>query len=184
MPAAVVQSLTQSVKDVLSEVRIPEGGAVVAEVEMPLEDDRVEHGSLRSLRTVRLGTGDELLQPDRLALNEVTWVLLPFTQGVGTRTVRLTLHLEHRLHEAQVHSWVDEASVERPLLARETNAAFVTEYRKMHELILRRWRDETREGAEWVARQGIEQAAYWYAGGILFKGGAYLAGWTLRHPLI
>jgi hypothetical protein len=185
-PAAAVQTVALAIKELLREVRVPEGGAVVTEVEAHLEDDRLERWEQQSLRTLRLGSGNELLEPTPATLAEVAWVLLPFTQGVGARTVRLTVHLEHRAHEAGAHGWVVEASVERPPPPRKSDAAFVAEYRALHEFILRRWREETREGAEWVARQGAEEVALWYVGGVFFKGGGYLARWagsTVRRAL-
>ncbi len=185
-PAATVQTVTLAMKELLREVRVPQGGAVVMEVEAYLEDDRLERWEQQTLRTLRLGSGNELLEPTPATLAEIAWVLLPFTQGVGARTVRLTVHLEHRAHEARAHGWVAEASVERPPPPRKSDAAFVTEYRALHELILRRWREETREGAEWVARQGAEEVALWYVGGVFFKGGGYLAQWagsTVRRAL-
>jgi hypothetical protein len=185
-PAATVQTVAIAIKELLREVRVPEGGAMVMEVEVYLEDDRLERWEQQSLRTLRLGSGNELLEPTPATLAELSWVLLPFTQGVGARTVRLTVHLEHRAHEARAHGWVVEASVERPPPPRESNAAFVAEYRALHEFILRRWREETREGAEWVARQGAEEVALWYVGGVFFKGGGYLARWadsTVRRAL-
>lgn len=107
--------------------------------------------------------------PSAQVAGEAIQVLLPFTQGIGPRTVRMRLVLVHRPGEAQARGHVETAWVERPLpLGLDEN--FVEEYREMHEDILRRWREETRDGAEWVARQGVEQLALWYAGGILTRG--------------
>jgi hypothetical protein len=42
------------------------------------------------------------------------------------------------------------------------------------------------EGAEWVARRGVEELAVWYAGGILLKGAGLLGQWavpTVRRAL-
>jgi hypothetical protein len=138
-------------------------------------------------------------------VEEAIAVLLPFTQGLGERTVHLELKLTVPPASRHAHGWAEQASVERPLAPAELNASFVAEYRALHEDILRRWREESRERAIWVTRQGAEELAVWYAGGILLRGlgwlgskvaptvlralqrgGATAAGWlrtTLTRPL-
>ncbi|WP_224250047.1 hypothetical protein [Hyalangium gracile] len=66
--------------------------------------------------------------------------------------------------------------MERPLPPVELDAGFVAEYRAMHEDIFRRWREESKAGAEWVARRGAEELALWYAGGITLRGLGWLGG--------
>jgi hypothetical protein len=106
---------------------------------------------------------------------EALQVLLPFTPGIGPRTVRMRLALEHGPGTSEAHGYVESADVVRPPPPPGLDADFAAEYRAMHEDILRRWREETREGAEWVGRRGVEELALWYAGGILARGAGLFA---------
>ena len=175
-PADTVRASTEGLRPVLAALRVPAGGEARAEVEALLEDGRVEGFRLRLFQLTR-GNG-----PPRALAAELTrqavQALLPFTLGLGTRTLRLNLRLTHRERHAEAAGWVESIQVVRPPPQPETNAAFIAEYRAMHESILWRWRQEVKEGAEWVARRGVEELALWYAGGVLLKGGGYLAGWS------
>jgi hypothetical protein len=79
----------------------------------------------------------------------VTRVLLPFTEGIGRRTVRLVLRVEHRPGEAEAGGRVESARVERPPPEPE-----LSWYRAMHEATLLRWREGVHEGGAWLAQRG------------------------------
>ncbi len=169
LPAQTVMGVTSGVGRLLSAVQVPAGGAASVEVEAHLEDGRVEGWEFLGFQVTRGGNGGSPCAPSSLVAGEAIQVLLPFTQGVGPRAVCLRLALVHRLGEAQARGHVEAASVWRPPPP-EMDVGFAAEYREMHEDILRRWREETREGAEWVARRGAEELAVWYAGGIVTRG--------------
>ncbi|WP_224240579.1 hypothetical protein [Hyalangium gracile] len=175
-PADTVRSSIDGLGQLLAAVQVPTGGEAQAEVEALLEDGRVEGWRLRLFRLTRGGGPPRALSPE--LTRQVVQVLLPFTLGLGPRTVRLRLMLVHASGQAQAEGWVESAEVVRPPPPPETQAAFVAEYRAMHELILWRWGHEVKEGARWVAQRGAEELALWYAGGILLKGGGYLARWS------
>jgi hypothetical protein len=170
LSAETVESLTSGVGQVLRSVEVPAGGEAQVELECSLEDGRVEEWRLRLFEVTRVGTGGAARAPASSVRGEAASVLMPFTQGLGERTVRLRLRLFVPPGARQSIGWVEAAEVERPAPPAELDAAFIAEYRAMHEDILRRWREETEEGAKWVARKGAEELAVWFAGGIAIRG--------------
>jgi hypothetical protein len=144
------------------------------EVAIHLEDGRVEKWEPLLFDVTRRRSEGLIRQPDPHMLNEATAVLLPFTQGIGERTVHLRLRLALPHGAQRASGWVEVARVVRPLPPPGTNAEFVTEYRALHEDILRRWREDTKEGSAWVARHGVQELTYWYVGGVVLKGTAWL----------
>ncbi|HEX8437572.1 hypothetical protein [Archangium sp.] len=98
-------------------------------------------------------------------------VLLPFTEGLGSRTVRLVLWAEHRPGEAEARGRVESARVEHP----EVTTPELSWYRAMHEASLVRWREGVQEGTAWLAQKSVEELALWYVGGILARGAGFFA---------
>jgi len=175
-PTDLVRVSTDGLRKLLAAMEVPTEGEAWAEVEVQLEDGRIDGWRPRLFQVVR-GGGRSRPVSSVLA-SQTVQVLLPFTLGVGPRTVLVRLRLIHRAQDTEAVGWVEAARVERPPPIPETNAAFVAEYRAVHESILWRWRYEVREGAEWAARRGAEELALWYAGGVLLKGGGYLVRWV------
>jgi hypothetical protein len=158
----------------LRAVQVPEGGAARVEVAVGLEDGRLTGWELVEARHMSQGTGGaaQALSPE--VAGQAVRVLLPFTEGVGPRTVRLVLRVEHRAGEAQARGRVEEARVERPpsalALTPEQNW-----YHAMHEALLLRWREGVYEGSAWLSQKGVEEAALWFVGGLVGKGlGSFL----------
>jgi hypothetical protein len=179
LPVEAVKSATEGLERVLRAVEVPEGSAAQVEVTVHLEDGRTEEWELQRVEVARRGAAGEAPKPGGPAAVEVTSVVLPFTQGVGERRVLLQLSLVRPWGSRGLGGWVEAARVERQLSSPAANAEFVAEYRLLWEDILRRWREDTKEGAEWVARRGVEELATWYAGGILTKGVGWLGIRTL-----
>lgn len=175
VPGETVQALSRGVSQLMGAVQVPSGGAATVELEVLLEDGRVEGWELRGFEVTRAGERGPFpaLSPSTEA--EVIQVLLPFTAGIGERTVRLRLLLEHGRGDARAGGHVVSAEVVRPPPPPGWDEDFAAEYRALHEDILRRWREETREGAEWVARRGVEELAVWFAGGIIARGAGLFA---------
>jgi hypothetical protein len=174
LPAGLVEAVSLGVEQVLRAVEVPSGAEAQVEFECSMEEDRAGEWRLRLFNVTHAGPGGAHRSLSSSTRGEVKAVLLPFTQGLGERTVILRLKLLVPLGARQAHGWVEEARVERPPVPAELNAEFVAEYRAMHEGIQRRWREETRTGAEWVARRGAEELAVWYAGGIAIRGLGWL----------
>ncbi|HEX8700264.1 MAG TPA: hypothetical protein VF815_15565 [Myxococcaceae bacterium] len=176
LPRQVVESVTDELGQCLKGVKIPAGGEAQIEVEFLLEDDRIEERRLRLFEVTHQGTSGAPRSLSASVLDEATAVLLPFTQGVGERTVHLRLKLVLPPGARHARGWVEEASIERPLPSHELDATLIAEYRAMHEDILRRWREEAKEGATWVAHKGAEELVLWYAGGVVARGFGWLGG--------
>ncbi|WP_224371446.1 hypothetical protein [Hyalangium versicolor] len=176
IPADTVHATTDGLRPLLAALQVPSGGEARVELEANLDDGRVEGWRLRLFQITRGGGPPRALSPQ--VSQQAVQVLLPFTLGLGPRTVRLRLKLLHAPQEHQAQGWVESAEVMHQPPPPEANAAFVAEYRAMHELILWRWGREVEEGARWLAQRGVEELAFWYAGGVLLKGGSYLARWS------
>jgi len=176
LPAETLEAVTRGLGQVLRGVELPSGGEAQVEIECSLEDGRTEEWRLRLFEVTRSGLGGAPRALAPWVRGDAATVLMPFTQGLGERTVSLRLRLSVPPGARQARGWVEEAEVERPPPPAELNAEFVAEYRAMHEDILRRWREETKEGAEWLGRRGAEELAVWYAGGIAIRGLGWLGG--------
>jgi hypothetical protein len=175
VPRETVEEVARGLGRLLKAVQVPAGGAATVELEAHLEDGRVEGWEPRGFEVTRRGEGGPPPTLSPWVTGEAIQVLLPFTSGFGPRTVRMRLALQHRMGEAQARGHVEWAEVVRPPPPPGLDEDFAAEYRAMHEDILRRWREETREGAEWVTRRGVEELALWYAGGILARGAGLFA---------
>jgi hypothetical protein len=169
-PAHTFLALHEAAKRWLRTVQVPTGGAVEAEMQVHLEDGRLTGWELRESRRTLEGRGGAPRSLSPEASGAVTRVLLPFTEGLGPRTVRLTLRAEHRVEEVEARGRVVLARVERPPPAPE-----LSWYRALHESILLRWRESVHEGSAWLAQKGVEELALWYAGGIIAHGTGFFA---------
>jgi hypothetical protein len=153
----------------LHAVQVPAGSAERVELAVRLEDGRLLDWELMGARRTREGPGGTPwpLSPDMAG--HTVQVLLPFSEGIGPRTVHLVLRAEHRLGETEARGRVESVRVERPpsafALTPEQNW-----YHSMHEGILLRWREDVYEGSAWLARKGVDELALWCVGGILAKG--------------
>ncbi len=151
-------------------LEVPRGGRARLEVEVALEDDRIT-----GLHPGRLeASGRSRLPASERTVEAVVSALLPFTYGLGSRTVRLVLEGTHREQEVHPRWRGVEAETLRPPPPPEEMEDFAHEYRAMHERILREWREQTRESAVLLAGWSLEQAASWYVGGLLLRGGLVL----------
>lgn len=138
-----------------------------------------EHGALTL--TGYMATGRSGRQggkvDEKATLHTLATALRSFAQH---RTGMSQVTLEREETQWKVgYGWVEEARVLRLPSAPQPDAEFAAQYRLMHEDILRRWREETKEGMAWVAREGAEELALWYVGGILTKGVGWLGARTL-----
>jgi hypothetical protein len=174
-PADTVLVGIESLRRLLSALEVPAGGEASVEVKADLEDGRIEGWRLHTFQLTRSGGRPRALSPH--VTHQAVQVLLPFTLGLGPRTVHLRMKLAHHPQDTAVHGWVESAEVERPPPPPETIAQATAEYHAMHEFILWRWRHEVKEGGKWAAQRGAEELVLWYAGGVLLKGGGFLVKW-------
>jgi len=146
---------------------VPRGGSSRLVVQVTLEDDRImgwEPGELDSS-----GDGPAILAPEQ-AVTTVLGALLPFTRGLGDRTVALSLRGEHRQGEAHPRWLVMEARTLEPPPPPMEMADFSQEYRQLHERILVEFQEQSREYAILAAGFTLEQIAYAVVGGVVLKG--------------
>jgi len=153
----------------LNAVQVPAGGAERVELAVRLEDGRLVGWELVEARRTREGPGGTPWPLSSDVVGHTVQVLLPFTEGIGPRTVHLVLRAEHRLGETEARGRVESVRVERPpsafALTPERNW-----YHAMHEAILLRWREDVYEGSAWLAQKGVDELALWCVGGIIAKG--------------
>jgi hypothetical protein len=153
----------------LNAVQVPAGSTERVELAVQLEDGRLIGWELVEARRTREGPGGTPWPLSSDTVGHTVQVLLPFTEGVGPRTVHLVLRAEHRLGATEAQGRVASVRVERPPSA----FALTPEqswYHSMHEAILLRWREDVYEGSAWLARKGVDELALWCVGGILAKG--------------
>ena len=179
LPVEAMRSTTESLRRLLRAVDVPEGAEARVEVAAHLEDGRAEEWELQRFEITSRNPSGPPHEPRPPAADEAAAVVLPFTQGLGKRTVCLRLKLSRPWSSRWAGGWVEEARVLRPPPTPQADAEFAVQYRMMHEDILRRWREETKEGFAWVTREGAEELAVWYAGGILTKGLGWLGARSL-----
>jgi len=150
---------------------VPRGGSALLEAAVSLDDYRItrwEPGALKSS-----GSGPALTAPEEAVAALVT-ALLPFTQGLGERTVRLSLKGEHRHGEARPRWYTMAARTLEPLPLPPEVADIVQEYRQLHEYIIVEFQEQSSEYAIMAAGFSLEQLAYSIVGGLLLKGAAVL----------
>lgn len=167
-------AITARLKSLLEALDVPDGGEAQVQLAVHLEDGRTEAFELQHFEVVSRSTGVKAWTPELRAPVEVTVTVMPFLEGIGERRVHLRVKLVRPQGARRSSGWVEEAGVIRPPSPLVINAEFVAEYRALHEDILRRWREEAKEGAQWVARRGAEELALWYAGGIIARGVGWL----------
>jgi hypothetical protein len=172
-PSATFLAMHEAMRKGLRAVQVPGEGAARVVVTVELEDGRLTGCDLMEALHTRKGTGGaRALSPE--VAGQAVQVVLPFTEGLGSRTVRLVLRVEHRAAEAQARGRVESARVERAPsgLARTPEQNW---YHSMHEALLLRWREGVYEGSAWLAEKGVEEAALWFVGGMVGKGlGSFL----------
>jgi len=179
LPPDAANAVTEGLAHLLKALPLSEGEEARVEVVAHLEDGRAEAWELERFELIRRSSGSSGWEPAARAADEASAVVLPFMEGIGERTVHLGLKLARSRGARWMSGRVEVARVVQPPPSPELNAEFVAEYRLMVEDILRRWREDTKEGAEWVARRGVEELALWYAFGILSKGVGWLGARTL-----
>ncbi|WP_309895862.1 hypothetical protein [Archangium sp.] len=153
----------------LNAVQVPAGSAERVELAVRLEDGRLVGWELVEARRTGEGPGGTPWPLSPELAGHAVQVLLPFSEGIGPRTVHLVLRAEHQLGEREARGRVESVRVERPpsafALTPERNG-----YHAMHEAILLRWREDVYEGSAWLAQKGVDELALWCVGGILAKG--------------
>jgi hypothetical protein len=154
-------------KQVVGLLQVPAGGSARTRVEVRLEDDRLKSWAPGLYEATGGGT---VMPAGARAVEALSHALLPFTRGLGPRTVRL--ELVGRQEEAGAPSvWrVERAETLRPEpLAAEVEDA-VKEYRELHASIFRQYREEMVDAVVLAGTFTLEEVALWVLGGMVGKG--------------
>ena len=169
-----LRALHEAARKGLSAMQVPSGGAARVELAVRLEDGRPTGWELLEARHTHEGAGGAPRSLSPEVVGHTVQVLLPFTEGLGPRSVHLVLRAEHLPAEVEARGRVESVRVERP----PSTFAPTPEqdwYRSMHEATLLRWREGVYEGSAWLAQKGVEEAALWFAVGIAGKGLGFFA---------
>ena len=172
VPADTADEVFAVASSIVRLLPVPSGGAAALRVEVMLEDDRITGWEHRGYEVTESGGKPQALAGQMAG--QLARVLLPFTHGIGQRTVFLEVRGEHQEGESTARGHVLEARTLRPAPLSNMDPDFAAEYRAMHEEILRRWREGVREGAELLAGYAAEEMALWCVGGILTRGAGLL----------
>jgi hypothetical protein len=152
-------------------MRVPRGGKARLVPEVSLEDHRVTGCEPRVLDS----SGDgPLLAASEETVTLLVAALLPFTQGLGERTVQLTLEGESFHGQARARWSIVAARVLEPAAPPPEIADIHQEYRKLHEFILVEFQEQSRGYVILAAGFTLEQLAYSIVGGLLLKGSLVL----------
>ncbi len=152
---------------------VPRGGSAELTAQVSLDDSRLLSWEPKDLDS---SGGGPALSAGEEAVNLVVAVLLPFTQGLGERTVSLSLQAEHLPGEAHPRWRIIAAHLLEPLPLRPEVADIHGEYKKLHESIIVGFQNEVRETAILAAGFTLEQIAYSVVGGLALKGAWVLIG--------
>ena len=147
-------------------LRVPDGGNATVLADVLLDDERVLGAT--TARYESQG-GPPIREPSPELAAQLTQALLPFTHGLGPRTVRLTLVAEHRQQERHARWHVVEAGTLRP--ATEAPPDLVAEHYALYERILREWREETQDAFLQAGVTSTEFLATWFISSLALRGG-------------
>ncbi len=147
-------------------LRVPEGGNASWVVDVTLDDDRVL-GATTVRYESRGGPPSQKASPELAA--HITQALLPFTHGVGPRTVRLSLEAVPLRTERHARWLVMGAETLHP----ESSASpdLVAEHYALYERILREWREETKASIQQAGAVSAEFLATWFISSLALRGG-------------
>ena len=167
------QQVLDTARGIVRLMAVPRGGSAELTAHVSLEDSRILSWEPEELDSS--GSGPALSAGEE-AVNLVVAVLLPFTQGLGERTVSLSLQAEHHPGEARPRWRIIAAHLLEPPPLPPQVADIHGEYKRLHESILIGFQDETRETAVLAAGFTLEQIAYSIVGGLALKGAWVLIG--------
>jgi hypothetical protein len=163
----VLEGLAAAARELTVRIWVPSGAQVRWNVEIGLEDEWVRELETRPPRSL---PGGASVRATPETVGTLVNVLKPFTQGLGPRKVRLELEGAHIAGTGLARWKVVAAEVVRPPPPRPENAEVALEYQAMHEEIQRRWREETREGLQYMGVFTLEHLALWVVGGAVVRG--------------
>jgi hypothetical protein len=148
-------------------LQVPAGASARMRVDIFLEDDRLtgwEPGPYQAT------TGGPVRAADARAVEALTRVVLPFTRGLGPRTLRVELSGTHEGSNPTAHWRVEGARTPRAAPADEALEDVLREYRQLHADIFHRYREEMVDSVRMAGAFTLEQVALGVIGGMVGKG--------------
>ncbi|HEV8430459.1 MAG TPA: DUF4157 domain-containing protein [Pyrinomonadaceae bacterium] len=156
--------------EIVRQLRVPRNATAELIATIELDDDRIVSWSMQRYQATE-GHPRGVTAPAPPEFNSnINSVLLPFTSGIGRRTVRMTLRGRHSGGDPNSIWDVAEAGVVRSLGAAVDEASeIVAEYRRTHEQIMVQWRQGVRDAAVYAGMLGLREVAFWLIGGAVFR---------------
>jgi hypothetical protein len=150
-------------------LQVPSGGSATSLVDVRMDDDRILDATL-VLHESRGSHPGQRPAPGLEA--RVTQALLPFTHGIGPRTVRLELEANHHPGEFQARWRVVGAETLRP--PPSALPTLIDEHYALYERILREWREQTEDAFLQAGVTSAEFLATWFVTSLALRGGTAL----------
>lgn len=171
VPVDIFARVTDAVKKWLPVLRAYPGGTSTAKMTAEFDDDRLTKLDLKQ-QNFNGGKGPSFAQAAFGTDIALTNTLLGFTQGLGKRTLNLSLEGDASAKTTETQWRVKEVAPDRGPAAPmpDEAAAIVADYRHMHAEIIRKWREGVKDAAVYAGMLGVEQLAYWMIGGVLARG--------------
>ncbi|WPB74073.1 hypothetical protein KYC5002_34205 [Archangium violaceum] len=163
-PLLAVQAMA---KQVVRLLQVPAGASARMKVELTLEDDRLTGWKSGPYQA---GSGGGVRPADGRTAQELTLAVLPFTRGLGPRTVRVELSGTHEGASDTSYWRVERAETLRPVPPDEAVEDVLREYRQLHANIFHRYRDEMVDSVKLAGAFTLEQVALCVIGGLVGKG--------------
>jgi hypothetical protein len=154
-------------KQVTRLLQVPAGASANLRMDVMLEDDRLTGWEPGPYRATAGGT---VRPADAQAAETLSLALLPFTRGMGPRTVRLELVGTHEGASTKARWRVMRAETLRPETPAPEVADVLREYRQLHAEIFRQYREEMVDSVVLAGSFTLEQVALTVMGGLIGKG--------------
>jgi hypothetical protein len=167
-PDGTLFAVRAMAKQVVRLLQVPEGASARMTVELTLEDDRLTRWEPGPYHAE--SASGRARPADSRAVEALTLAVLPFTRGLGPRTVRVELAGTHEGTSATSHWRVERAETLRPTPPDAAVEDVLREYRLLHVEIFHRYREEMVDSVKLAGAFTLEQVALCVIGGLVGKG--------------
>ncbi|MFE8601535.1 hypothetical protein AB8V91_31755 [Archangium violaceum] len=166
-PARTLSAVHTMAQQVMRLLQVPANASARLTLSVMMEDERLTYWEPGAYQAM---AGGRTYPSDSQAIDTVSLAVLPFTRGLGPRTVHLELVGTHEGSSATARWRVTRAET----LHVEPAAAEVTdvlqEYRRLHAEIFHRYREEMVDAVALAGSFTLEQVALSIIGGLIGKG--------------
>jgi len=166
-PEGTLLAVRAMAKQVVRLLQVPEDASARLTVDLALEDDRLtgwEPGPYLA------ESGGKVRPAAARAAEALVLAVLPFTRGLGPRTLRLELSGTHAGASVTAHWRVESARTLRPVPQDEAVEDVLREYRQLHAEIFHHYREEMVDSVQLAGAFTLEQVALCVVGGLVGKG--------------